>query len=104
MFLFIDHFRAIACNFRWNNFSNGTVFAWRDGRYFDPITAFVWISKGLYLDRHEVHKAADHLKMSKSDFDNLLKCLHNRDYTNKEQGQLRREIEIACGVLKEEVV
>jgi len=98
---FIDHFSAIACNFEWE-WTGGYISAMKDGRYYDPITALVKISKGEYLEGPAINKAYIDLGMPKKDYDFIMKVLYNPDYKDVNCRALRCQIERACGLEDEE--
>ncbi len=98
---FVERFAAVAENFKWQ-FLGKIVCSYKGGRFFDPITALVWISRQHYCDRHELHIAKAMLGLSDESYSFLMKVLYNPNYGDRNCSQIRNLIEEACGLLQVE--
>lgn len=96
---FLERFQALACNFEWSQ-AGISIYSYKKTLYYDPISAYVKITKGIYLDRYDTQFADKYLCMPKATFMIVHRALYYPDKDNLKVIAFRDAILAACKLLK----
>ncbi len=94
---FLERLKSIADNFNWQITGN-QICAWRNGLYYDPLTAYVQIAKGDYVQRHNTDEIPVKACMHPHVFKHIMQALYRPDHADPLNSKLRRDIIDACGI------
>lgn len=94
---FLVRLISIADNFKWQMMGT-QICAFKGSEYYDPLTAYVKISRGEYIPRHKTDDIPAKARMHPSVFKRIMQAIYKPDYADHLNSKLRRDIIDACGI------
>jgi hypothetical protein len=94
---FLEHFAAIAGNYKWQILGHN-ICAFKKYNYYDPLTALTEVTRGEYVPKHMLEDAANKLKLTNHTYTVIFKVLYDHSNTDTKILKLREELKRICGL------